>query len=51
METLVVQDVDLELLRRHRAVGVSESWSALRPDLYRMRFCNDGEWQDVEYPD
>ncbi|MEZ6184743.1 MAG: GNAT family N-acetyltransferase [Planctomycetota bacterium] len=38
IETLVLCDVDLSVLRRHRRVGVSESWSDQREDLYRIEY-------------
>ncbi len=47
VETLVVTDVDRETLRRHRQVGVSQSWSEARPDLYRLRFRAGEEWEEV----
>jgi predicted amidohydrolase/ribosomal protein S18 acetylase RimI-like enzyme len=34
VETLVVADVDLELLRRHRREGVVQTWTDRRTDLY-----------------
>jgi predicted amidohydrolase/ribosomal protein S18 acetylase RimI-like enzyme len=34
IETLVIHDVDLELLRRHRHTGTVRPWSDRRPDLY-----------------
>ncbi len=34
IETLVVADVDLELLRRHRYSGTSQPWNDRRSDLY-----------------
>jgi predicted amidohydrolase/ribosomal protein S18 acetylase RimI-like enzyme len=50
VETLVVHDVDLELLRRHRAEGLSESWADPRPELYQLRFKVGDGWKDVDYP-
>lgn len=38
IETLVVSDVDLSVLRRHRRVGVSQNWSDPRGDLYQIQF-------------
>jgi predicted amidohydrolase len=34
VETLVVADVDLELLRRHRYEGTVQTWADRRTDLY-----------------
>jgi predicted amidohydrolase/ribosomal protein S18 acetylase RimI-like enzyme len=36
VETLLVHDVDLELLRRARRVGTVRPWQDRRPDLYRL---------------
>jgi predicted amidohydrolase len=44
VETLVVQDLDLELLRRHRYVGSTQNWNDRRRDLYVIRYMEkDGE--------
>jgi predicted amidohydrolase len=44
IETLVVQDLDLELLRRHRYTGSTQNWSDRRRDLYGVRYAEkDGE--------
>ncbi len=37
-ETVVVHDVDLEALRRHRVTGTVTTWKDRRVDLYRVRF-------------
>lgn len=42
LETLVVQDVDLELLRRHRSLGTVQNWNDRRTDLYVVRW-RDGD--------
>jgi predicted amidohydrolase len=34
IETLVMADVDLELLRRHRYAGTVQPWNDRRDDLY-----------------
>ena len=36
IETLVMADVDLELLRRHRYAGTVQPWSDRRDDLFRV---------------
>ena len=38
VETLVIQDVDLELLRRARYTGATLNWNDRRTDLYRVKF-------------
>lgn len=42
VETIVMQDVDIELLRRHRYKGTTTNWRDRRRDLYRVMF-KDGE--------
>jgi len=36
VETIVVHDVDLELLRRHRYTGTTQNWSDRRRDVYKI---------------
>ncbi|HEV8248061.1 MAG TPA: GNAT family N-acetyltransferase [Polyangiaceae bacterium] len=36
IETLVIHDVDLELLRRHRYSGATQNWSDRRKDVYEI---------------
>lgn len=38
IETLVIHDVDLELLRRHRQRGTFQPWKDRRKDLYSVRY-------------
>lgn len=38
IETLVMQDVDIELLRRHRYRGTTQNWRDRRKDLYEVRY-------------
>ncbi len=38
IETLVVRDVDIEQLRRHRLRGTVQNWNDRRTDLYRVVF-------------
>ncbi len=42
IETLVVRDVDIEQLRRHRLRGTVQNWNDRRRDLYRVVFGPDG---------
>ncbi|MGD9648415.1 MAG: GNAT family N-acetyltransferase [Pirellulales bacterium] len=35
IETILIHDVDVELLRRHRRTGTTMNWNDRRPDLYR----------------
>lgn len=41
-ETIVIHDLDVELLRRHRVSGVTLNWSDRRRDIYRLVY-RDGE--------
>lgn len=41
IETVVMHDVDLELLRRHRYTGATQNWNDRRRDLYEIRFRGD----------
>ncbi len=43
IETLVTQDLDIELLRRHRYDGSTQNWRDRRRDLYEVRFRENGE--------
>lgn len=38
VETVLVHDVDLEVLRRHRAAGTTQNWNDRRTDLYGVRW-------------
>lgn len=43
IETVIVEDVDLELLSRHRQTGNVLNWKDRRTDLYEVRLRDDGE--------
>lgn len=48
IETLVVRDVDIEQLRRHRLRGTVQNWNDRRTDLYRVVFDGeDGRFHEV----
>jgi predicted amidohydrolase len=38
IETVIIDDVDLELLRRHKQSGSVLNWHDRRTDLYEVRF-------------
>jgi predicted amidohydrolase/ribosomal protein S18 acetylase RimI-like enzyme len=42
-ETIVVRDVDLELLRTHRYTGSTQNWTDRRRDVYDLRYVGGGE--------
>jgi predicted amidohydrolase/ribosomal protein S18 acetylase RimI-like enzyme len=47
VETLVIQDVDVELLRRHRYGGTTLNWNDRRKDVYRLSYLGDTTEMDV----
>lgn len=47
VETVVMKDLDVELLRRHRYEGTTRNWMDRRRDLYAVRFREDGNDQEV----
>lgn len=46
IETVIIHDVDLDLLRRHRTSGTVTNWLDRRSDLYSLRY-RDGEIETV----
>jgi len=47
VETMVVQELDIEVLRRSRLVGAVRTWLDRRTDLYSVRFTEAGEVREV----
>lgn len=47
IETVVVHDVDLELLRRHRRRGSVQNWKDRRTDMYRLIVNNGDESVEI----
>jgi hypothetical protein len=47
VETMVVQELDIEVLRRSRLVGAVRTWLDRRTDLYAVRFTEAGEVREV----
>ncbi|XZE52804.1 nitrilase-related carbon-nitrogen hydrolase [Planctomycetaceae bacterium SH139] len=47
IETVIIQDVDLELLRRHRSTGSVQNWRDRRTDFYRLNYRIDGDWRQA----
>ena len=43
IETIVMQDVDIELLRQHRYKGTTQNWHDRRSDLYEVKFRGSNE--------
>ncbi|HSR50265.1 MAG TPA: GNAT family N-acetyltransferase [Acidobacteriota bacterium] len=46
IETVVVHDVDLELLERHRKQGTTLNWLDRRTDLYELRLKNEATQEE-----
>lgn len=47
IETIVMKDLDIELLRRHRYLGTTQNWRDRRRDLYRVRYTEGGDEHEV----
>ncbi|MEZ6134888.1 MAG: GNAT family N-acetyltransferase [Pirellulaceae bacterium] len=43
VETLIVHDLDIEQLRRHRDAGSVQNWNDRRRDVYRIVYDEDGK--------
>ncbi|MEZ5988409.1 MAG: GNAT family N-acetyltransferase [Planctomycetota bacterium] len=47
IETVIMQDLDIELLRRHRYQGMTQNWRDRRKDLYTLHYREDGTERTV----
>lgn len=47
IETVIIQELDLTLLARHRATGTVQNWNDRRGDLYKVRYFDGGKVEDV----
>ncbi|MEZ6057513.1 MAG: GNAT family N-acetyltransferase [Planctomycetaceae bacterium] len=47
IETMIIHDVDVEQLRRHKAGGSVQNWNDRRRDLYRVVYKEDGETFEI----
>ena len=47
IETVVMDDVDLEVLRQHRETGSVQNWNDRRKDIYRVVYEEDGKSFEV----
>lgn len=47
IETMIIHDVDVEQLRRHREAGSVQNWNDRRRDLYKVVYQEDGEEYSV----
>ena len=47
IETMIIHDVDVELLRRHKHHGDVQNWNDRRRDLYKVVYVEDGEMREV----
>jgi predicted amidohydrolase len=48
IETLVVHDVDLEVIRRHRVSGTVQNWNDRRRDIYKVSYRESSEGPELE---
>ncbi|MBK7642155.1 MAG: GNAT family N-acetyltransferase [Planctomycetes bacterium] len=48
IETIVVQDVDIEMLRRHKQGGSVQNWNDRRTDLYKISYKDGRNGPDLE---
>ncbi|HMP72390.1 MAG TPA: GNAT family N-acetyltransferase [Kiritimatiellia bacterium] len=47
IETIVINDVDVELLRRHRYRGTTTNWNDRRKDMYEIRYTEEGKSRGI----
>ena len=47
VETVIIHDVDLEQLRRHRQEGSVQNWNDRRGELYKVTYFEDGRRMEV----
>ena len=47
IETMIIHDVDVELLRRHKLHGDVQNWNDRRRDLYKVVYQEDGLAKEV----
>ncbi len=47
VETIVIHDVDVELLHRHRHMGTVQNWNDRRRDLYKIIYQEDDQQHEV----
>jgi hypothetical protein len=47
IETMIIQDVDVEQLRRHKLSGSVQNWNDRRRDLYQVVYWEDGQRREV----
>jgi predicted amidohydrolase len=47
IETMLIHDVDVELLKRHKHHGDTQNWNDRRTDLYKVVYQEDGETREV----
>lgn len=47
VETVLIHDVDVELVRRHRYTGNTQNWNDRRTDLYQLRYKDGDETKEL----
>ncbi|MFV0444445.1 MAG: GNAT family N-acetyltransferase [Planctomycetaceae bacterium] len=47
IETMIIHDVDVEQLRRHKEAGSVQNWNDRRRDLYKVVYVENGQQHEV----
>jgi predicted amidohydrolase len=47
VETMIIHDLDFELLRHHRGEGSTQNWNDRRKELYKIVYDEDGKPREV----
>jgi predicted amidohydrolase/ribosomal protein S18 acetylase RimI-like enzyme len=47
IETMIIHDVDVEQLRRHKLMGSVQNWNDRRKDLYKVTYLEDGMAHEI----
>jgi predicted amidohydrolase len=47
VETMIIHDLDVDLLSHHRQAGSVQNWNDRRTDLYRVRYEEYGDVREV----
>jgi predicted amidohydrolase len=50
VETVIVHEVNLDLLRRHRQGGTVQNWNDRRTDFYALRYTEGDKERTVGVP-
>lgn len=47
VETVIIHDLDFQLLNRHRETGTVQNWNDRRTDIYRVTYKEDGHESEI----